>query len=121
MRSVAFLSWLWPLAALAPASTSQAASSQIRAVAKVTGPWSARVSITTNLPDGVSLGATFKLVEMKGGDPALGTSLHRAVVKGGKATFVLDEWKASSTIPKGKYLIDLESPSCAEVPATLVS
>ncbi|WP_135229187.1 hypothetical protein [Deinococcus fonticola] len=87
------------------ASVVNAQESWLKIATKTLSQTRVQVNVQTNLPDGAWLGAQFIHSQQKPNDPALDSILERQKVKAGKAIFVLDMDKSTSTMPSGKWQI----------------
>lgn len=82
-----------------------AVDSFLKASVRASGPLNARITVTTNLPDGAWLRASLRSSEARPNDPALGTIGTQAQVKDGRATLLLDQRNASTSVPRGTYQV----------------
>lgn len=98
------IAWLSFLCSISTVEATQPSTS-ITASFVVASPYKIKTAIKTNLPDGATVGISLRFNSKNVNDPALGLNLHKAKVLGGRASLVVDQSQATTTIPRGSYKI----------------
>ncbi|MBZ9715272.1 hypothetical protein [Deinococcus multiflagellatus] len=99
------------LGLLAVASMAHAATYTLKVKATAKSAYQVQADITTNLPDGASLSVNLGLANQKPSDAFIGTDFQTVLVKGGRASILIDGTKrvmpVGSKLPAGTYDVEV--------------